>query len=82
MFLPFYQATFDMGLTEGVAHNEYLILVLLIMGQQYDMPKLICSWTTLVEGFFLDQGRTSPVLIQAKLPMLVTLGLEEPGRQS
>lgn len=34
-----------------------------------------------MEAFFLDQGRTSPVLVQAKLLMPETLVSEEPGRQ-
>ena len=71
-----------MGLAEDLAHSGYLILVLLILGQKCDMPKLIYPWTALVEAFFLDQGRTSPVLVQAELPMPGTLGSEEPGRQS
>lgn len=67
-----------MGLAEGLAHSEYLVLVLLILGPKCDMPKLIYPWT----AFFLDQGRTSPVLVQAELPKPGTWGSEEPGRQS
>lgn len=82
MLLSLPHAAFDTGLAEDLAHSEYLILVLLILGPKCDMPKLIYPWTASMEAFFLDHGRTSPVLVQAELPKPGTWGSEEPGRQS
>ena len=56
--------------------------LLLILGQKYDTPKLIYPHAGLVEAFFLDQGRTSPVLVQTKPLMPETLVSEEAGRQN
>lgn len=60
MLLSLPHAAFDTGLAEDLAHSEYLILVLLILGPKCDMPKLTYPWTASMEAFFLDRSHSCP----------------------